>query len=120
MPVFDIMPSNDVIGVMNKKITSQLSQPSHFQPNWTLGCCTLTLSFFFKKTDRPKRNVRVLLFVNKMKNLFGSALLNSVSKDRNVSSGLKCPVVCHWHPYSGLNFFCCFGRNTANIIGKTK
>ena len=40
-----------------------------------------------------------------MKNLFGSALLNSVSKDRNVSSGLKRPVVCHWHPYSGLKIF---------------
>ena len=40
-----------------------------------------------------------------MKNLFGSTLLNSVAKDRNVSSGLKRPVVCHWHLYSGLKIF---------------
>ena len=40
-----------------------------------------------------------------MKHLFGSALPNSVSKDRNVSSGLKRPIVCHYHPYSGLKIF---------------
>ena len=117
MPVFDNMPSNDVNGVMNEKITLQLAQPGHYQPNWTLGFCTLTLSFFFL-TDRPKHNVRVLLFVNKMKNRFGSALLNSVSKDRNVSSGLKCPVVCHWHPYSGLNFFFVFEETQLTLLVK--
>ena len=41
---------------MNEQITSQLSQPGPFQPNWTLGFYTLTPSLFF---FRPKRNVRV-------------------------------------------------------------
>ena len=53
-----------------------------------------------------------------MKNLFGSALLNSVSKDRNVSSGLKCPVVCHWHPYSGLNFVFVFEETQLTLLVK--
>ena len=45
---------------MNEQSTSQLSQPGPFQPNWTLGLCTHTPSFFFFfLTDRPKRNVRV-------------------------------------------------------------
>ena len=47
---------------MNEQITSQLSQPGPFQPNWTLGFCTLTPScffFFFFLTDRTKRNVKV-------------------------------------------------------------
>ena len=38
-----------------------------------------------------------------MKNLFGSALLTLVSKDRNVSSGLRRPVVCLWYPYTASN-----------------
>ena len=53
-----------------------------------------------------------------MKNRFGSALLNSVSKDRNVSSGLKCPVVCHRHLYSGLEFFFVFEETQLTLLIK--
>ena len=45
---------------MNEQITSQLSQPGCFQPNWTLAFYPLTPNcFFFFLTDPPKRTIRV-------------------------------------------------------------